>query len=79
MSATPKPIKWRTGRFGSMTGSVDGLDLFDFGPSTSRTSSEFVLTSCLPFDLRSTTLPDSEGAKAKAAEQLAAFIARLTV
>jgi hypothetical protein len=81
MSATPAPIEWRDERFGFQTGHVGGIELFNVGPSTTKSTSDFaILGSHLPGMMRSAPIPGGmENAKAQAERLLAEFVAKVTV
>lgn len=77
----PKPIEWKTERFGFLVGSVDGIDLFTVSPNTSSRDEGkyFMLESQLPGGMRRAPIPGpAENAKADAERLLAAFIERIT-
>jgi hypothetical protein len=77
MSATPKPIKWATGRYASIRGKVGNMELFTISPATDR-SGDYLLDTKLPLHVRAPF--DTEGdAKAGAERLLADFVAQLTV
>lgn len=80
-SATPAPIEWRDDRYGWQKGFVGDIELFGAGPSTIRGVDAWILSSGLPGGSRNgVAVPGgADAAKAKAAELLAAFVARITV